>query len=77
MVPLVGFEEELKHQKLLIEEQHRLAEKKFNKKITYLFGTMIEVPRGAIVADTLVKQGAQFFSFGTNDLTQMTCGLSR
>ncbi|MCX7713800.1 MAG: pyruvate, phosphate dikinase, partial [Chthoniobacterales bacterium] len=76
MVPLVGFKKELD---LQVEIIHRvakevMAEKKV--KISYLVGTMIEVPRGAITADQ-IAQTAQFFSFGTNDLTQTALGMSR
>ena len=52
------------------------VEAKFNVKIEYLFGTMIEIPRATLVADKIAEV-AQFFSFGTNDLTQMTFGFSR
>jgi len=76
MIPLVGFKKELD---LQVEIVHRvakevMAEKKV--KFDYLVGTMIEVPRGAITADE-IAQTAQFFSFGTNDLTQTTLGMSR
>ena len=76
MVPLVGFKKELD---LQVEIIHRVAkevqaEKKV--KINYLVGTMIEVPRGAITADEIAHT-AEFFSFGTNDLTQTTLGMSR
>jgi pyruvate,orthophosphate dikinase len=76
MIPLVGFKKELD---LQVEIVHRvakevMAEKKV--KFDYLVGTMIEVPRGALTADE-IAQTAQFFSFGTNDLTQTTLGISR
>ncbi len=76
MIPLVGFKKELD---LQVEVVHRvarevMAEKKV--KFDYLVGTMIEVPRGALTADE-IAQTAQFFSFGTNDLTQTTLGMSR
>ena len=76
MIPLVGFPKELQ---LQIEVVHRVAaevsqEKKI--KFNYLVGTMIEIPRAALVADEIAKD-AQFFSFGTNDLTQTTLGMSR
>jgi len=76
MIPLVGFKRELD---LQVEIVHRvakevMAEKKV--KFDYLVGTMIEVPRGAITADE-IAQTAQFFSFGTNDLTQTALGMSR
>jgi pyruvate,orthophosphate dikinase len=76
MIPLVGFRKELD---LQIEVVHRVArevqaEKKV--KLTYMVGTMIEVPRGALTADE-IAQSAEFFSFGTNDLTQTGLGMSR
>jgi len=76
MIPLVGFKKELD---LQIEVVHRvakevMAEKK--TKLNYLVGTMIEVPRGALTADE-IAESAEFFSFGTNDLTQMSLGMSR
>jgi pyruvate, orthophosphate dikinase len=76
MIPLVGFKKELD---LQVEIVHRvakevMAEKKV--KFDYLVGTMIEVPRGALTADEIAKT-AQFFSFGTNDLTQTALGISR
>jgi pyruvate,orthophosphate dikinase len=76
MIPLVGFSKELE---LQVEIVHRIAkavmaEKKV--KFDYLVGTMIEVPRGALTADEIAKT-AQFFSFGTNDLTQTALGISR
>jgi pyruvate,orthophosphate dikinase len=76
MIPLVGFKRELD---LQVEVVHRvakevMAEKKI--KIDYLVGTMIEVPRGALTADEIAHT-AQFFSFGTNDLTQTALGMSR
>jgi pyruvate,orthophosphate dikinase len=76
MVPLVGIKEELA---VLRERIVRIAEdvmKREGLEISYLVGTMIEVPRAAIVADEIAKV-ADFFSFGTNDLTQMTYGFSR
>jgi len=76
MIPLVGFKRELD---LQVEVVHRvakevMAEKKV--KLSYLVGTMIEVPRGALTADE-IAQTAEFFSFGTNDLTQTALGMSR
>src|SRR5439155_6219011 len=76
MIPLVGFKRELD---LQVEVVHRvakevMAEKKV--KLNYLVGTMIEVPRGALTADEIAET-AEFFSFGTNDLTQMCLGMSR
>lgn len=77
MFPLVGnYKEFLFCQKKAKEVIEGLFEK-YGQRIEYLMGTMIEVPRAAITADEIAKAGAQFFSFGTNDLTQMTCGFSR
>jgi pyruvate,orthophosphate dikinase len=76
MIPLVGFPRELK---LQIEIVRRVAEevaKQEKSKFNYLVGTMIEIPRAALVADEIARD-AQFFSFGTNDLTQTTLGMSR
>ena len=76
MVPLVGTVREFNAQAEVIR---RVIEQVFverNDKIEYLLGTMIETPRAALVADSIAKQ-AEFFSFGTNDLTQMTLGFSR
>jgi pyruvate,orthophosphate dikinase len=76
MIPLVGFPKELQ---LQIEVVHRVAAevaKEKKTKFDYLAGTMIEIPRAAVVADEIAKD-AQFFSFGTNDLTQTTLGMSR
>jgi len=76
MVPLVGFPRELE---LQVEVIHATAKKVFEAKgvkVKYLVGTMIEIPRAALVADEIAKT-AQFFSFGTNDLTQTTMGMSR
>ena len=76
MIPLVGFREELADQ---LRTVHRIAKEVMKKRkiqIKYLVGTMIEVPRAAITADEIAKE-ADFFSFGTNDLTQTTLGLSR
>ncbi|MDD5260255.1 MAG: pyruvate, phosphate dikinase [Methylacidiphilales bacterium] len=76
MVPLVGFPKELK---LQIEIIHRVAaevQKEKGVKLSYSVGTMIEIPRAALVADE-IAQDAEFFSFGTNDLTQTTLGMSR
>jgi pyruvate,orthophosphate dikinase len=76
MIPLVGFVKELKDQKTIAERVCQQVMKEQGIKIKYLIGTMIEVPRGAVTADEIAGE-AQFFSFGTNDLTQMTCGFSR
>jgi pyruvate, orthophosphate dikinase len=76
MVPLVGHVNELKMQKNIIIETAEKVMKEKKVKVAYLVGTMIEVPRAAVTAD-LIAGEAQFFSFGTNDLTQMTFGFSR
>lgn len=76
MVPLVGFHNELINQQDVVVRVHAEVCKQYNKELKYLFGTMIEVPRGALTAGE-IAQTAQFFSFGTNDLTQMGCGFSR
>ena len=76
MVPLVGSVAELKNQTAIIHQVAKETIAKFGVKIEYMVGTMIEVPRAALVADKIAEE-AQFFSFGTNDLTQMTMGLSR
>ncbi|HEY4249358.1 MAG TPA: pyruvate, phosphate dikinase [Lacunisphaera sp.] len=76
MIPLVGFKKELDLQTALV---HRIAadvQKEKKVKINYTVGTMIEIPRGALTADEIAKT-AEFFSFGTNDLTQTTLGMSR
>ncbi len=76
MIPLVGFRAELADQLAIV---HRVADevmKKHKRKIDYMVGTMVEVPRAAITADEIAHE-AEFFSFGTNDLTQTTLGLSR
>ncbi len=76
MVPLVGFREELADQAAIV---HRVAAdvmQRTGAKVDYQVGTMIEVPRAALTADEIARE-AEFFSFGTNDLTQMTLGLSR
>jgi pyruvate,orthophosphate dikinase len=76
MVPLVGTEEEFIDQKVIIDRVAREVMKKKGVKFKYLVGTMIEVPRAALVADQIAHE-AEFFSFGTNDMTQMTFGYSR
>jgi pyruvate,orthophosphate dikinase len=76
MIPLVGHVEELKRQKAIVLEAANEVLGKDGSGVDYLIGTMIEVPRGAMTADEIAKE-AQFFSFGTNDLTQMGFGLSR
>src|SRR5207302_11432580 len=76
MIPLVGMLKELHDQKTVVDRVAADAMKEQGVKIKYLVGTMIEVPRGSIVADQ-IAQDAEFFSFGTNDLTQLTFGFSR
>jgi len=76
MVPLVGHKKELALQKEVIINTANRIMNQFNQTIEYSVGTMIEVPRAAIRADDIAEE-AEFFSFGTNDLTQMTLGFSR
>jgi len=76
MIPLVGHVNELVATKALLEGEAKAVEAKAGLDVEYVFGTMIEVPRGALTADEIAKH-ATFFSFGTNDLTQMTFGYSR
>jgi pyruvate, orthophosphate dikinase len=77
MIPLVGFERELAMQREIVERVAKeVLEKAGMKNMKYLIGTMIEIPRGALTADQIAEV-AQFFSFGTNDLTQTTLGMSR
>ena len=76
MVPLVGMKEELKMLHEIIKREADRLIKEAGIELHYLIGTMIEVPRGAVTADE-IAEFAEFFSFGTNDLTQMTYGFSR
>ncbi|MDL2309007.1 pyruvate, phosphate dikinase [Bacteroidales bacterium OttesenSCG-928-B11] len=76
MVPLTINVNEVKHQKVIADRVHAEVEAKFGIKVPYLYGTMIEIPRATLVADEIAEV-AEFFSFGTNDLTQMTFGFSR
>jgi pyruvate,orthophosphate dikinase len=77
MVPVVGSVKELTDQLLIVKRIYDEVLKKYNlKKIPYLYGTMIEIPRASLVADKIAEV-AEFFSFGTNDLTQMGFGFSR
>ena len=76
MVPLVGFRKELELQAEIIHRVAKEVSKEKGVKLNYLVGTMIEVPRGALTADEIAET-AEFFSFGTNDLTQTTMGMSR
>jgi len=76
MIPLVGMVKELRDQKAIVDRVAAEVMKAQGVKVKYLVGTMIEVPRGATTADQIATE-AQFFSFGTNDLTQLTYGFSR
>jgi len=76
MVPLVGNHKELRYQKKIIDSTAEQVFSERNDKIDYMVGTMIEVPRAAVTANQIAEV-AEFFSFGTNDLTQMTLGFSR
>jgi pyruvate,orthophosphate dikinase len=76
MVPLVATAEELKRQRAIIDEAAEDVFEAAGTRIEYLVGTMIELPRAALTADEIAAE-AEFFSFGTNDLTQTTFGLSR
>jgi pyruvate, orthophosphate dikinase len=76
MIPLVGHVNELSATKAILETEAKAVEAAAGTTAEYVFGTMIEVPRGALTADEIARDAA-FFSFGTNDLTQMTFGYSR
>ncbi len=76
MIPLVGMASEMKAQKALIKEVAEETMQRYGKRLTYLVGTMIELPRAAVTAGQIAED-AEFFSFGTNDLTQTTYGFSR
>lgn len=76
MVPLVGFQKELELQVGIVRRVAAEVAKETGVEVHYMVGTMIEIPRGALIADDLAKT-AEFFSFGTNDLTQTTLGISR
>ena len=76
MIPLVGTRSELVHQRKVVEDTATQVMKERGLQVDYLVGTMIEVPRAALAAEEIAEV-AQFFSFGTNDLTQMTYGMSR
>ncbi|MCJ7663752.1 MAG: pyruvate, phosphate dikinase, partial [Desulfobacterales bacterium] len=76
MIPLVGDVRELTNQRKVVDEKAHEVFARYKTKVEYKVGTMIEVPRGALTADQ-VAQEAEFFSFGTNDLTQTTFGISR
>jgi len=76
MIPLVGFKKELDLQVAIVHAVAAQVQKEKKVKLTYHVGTMIEIPRGALTADE-IAQTAEFFSFGTNDLTQTALGISR
>ena len=76
MIPLVGEKKELAYVKNIVVETINQVFEEQNYKLDYKIGTMIEIPRAAITADKIAEE-AEFFSFGTNDLTQMTFGFSR
>jgi pyruvate,orthophosphate dikinase len=76
MIPLVGHFNELQNEQVALEKVAKQVMEEEGIEVDYQFGTMIEVPRAALTADQIAEQ-AQFFSFGTNDLTQMTYGISR
>ena len=76
MIPLAGDVKELKYVKDVVVQTAEEIIKASSVKIAYLVGTMIEIPRAALTADKIAEE-AEFFSFGTNDLTQMTFGFSR
>lgn len=76
MIPLIGHVNELRLARLMLEQVAQDVMKKANTQVDYKFGTMIEIPRAALTANEIAEY-AEFFSFGTNDLTQMTFGYSR
>jgi pyruvate, orthophosphate dikinase len=76
MIPLVGFKKELDLQLEVVHQAAREVQAEQKVKLNYMVGTMIEIPRGALLADE-IAQSAEFFSFGTNDLTQTALGMSR
>jgi pyruvate,orthophosphate dikinase len=76
MIPLVGTDAEFKNQKTIVDRVAAEVQKEKGAKVKYMVGTMIEIPRAALTADQIAAD-AEFFSFGTNDLTQMTFGYSR
>lgn len=76
MIPVTVTVKELDFQKVICDRAHKEVEKSFGVTISYLYGTMIEIPRAALLSEEMANT-AEFFSFGTNDLTQMTFGFSR
>jgi pyruvate,orthophosphate dikinase len=76
MIPLIGTVEEFLMQKQIIQKTAEAVFKKHGERVSYTVGTMMEIPRATLIADQ-IAQHADFFSFGTNDLTQMTFGYSR
>ena len=76
MIPLIGTKAEFSDQKTIVREVAEKVQEEMGTKVDYMIGTMIEIPRAALTAN-LVAEEAEFFSFGTNDLTQMTFGYSR
>jgi len=77
MIPLIGSAREFEHQRdIVVKVAEDVLKKSRMENFQYLVGTMIEIPRACLTADSIAKQ-AEFFSFGTNDLTQTTMGLSR
>jgi pyruvate,orthophosphate dikinase len=76
MIPLVGSRPELHEQKAIVERVASATQKAYGVKVRYAIGTMIELPRACMVANEIAEE-AEFFSFGTNDLTQTCLGLSR
>ncbi len=77
MIPLIGDNKEFAFVRKIVKETADEEIKKAGADLSYEIGTMIEIPRAALTADEIVKAGAEFFCFGTNDLTQMTYGFSR
>lgn len=76
MIPLVGSRQELHEQRVIVEQVAQRTMKSYGVKVRFLIGTMIELPRACMLADEIAEE-ADFFSFGTNDLTQTCLGLSR
>lgn len=76
MIPLIGIQAELEYVKKVVVETAEKVKEENNSSLEYSVGTMIEIPRATLIADEIAKE-AEFFSFGTNDLTQMTYGFSR